>query len=232
MAASPIVLGVKDVSKIYREGRTTTATVFDGASFSIEKGEMVALVGLSGSGKTTMLQLCGLLDRVDEGDIEINGVSTRRLSEEERTEIRKSSIGFVYQMHHLFSEFSAVENVMLPLLVKGYSGKAARERAVVMLEQLGLSDRKANMPSELSGGERQRVAIARALVAEPNIVLADEPTGNLDEANSNRALSLLMNTLKKLNASLLIVTHNMDLAERMDRTMTIREHKILDIGTY
>jgi lipoprotein-releasing system ATP-binding protein len=228
VAAGSVVLEVKNVTRTYREGYGGVVTILEGASFYIERGEMVSLVGPSGSGKTTMLQLCGLLDRVDSGDIRINGVSTAGLNERERTYLRRDNIGFVYQMHHLFPEFSAIENTMLPLLAKGCSNKLARERAMEILGQLGIYDKRFNMPAELSGGERQRVAIARALVTDPSVVLADEPTGNLDEANSTRALDLLVNTLKKAKASMLMVTHNKDLTRRMDRVMTIKNRRIFD----
>jgi lipoprotein-releasing system ATP-binding protein len=228
MAASQIVLEVKNVNKTYREGCGDMSTVLRGVSFSLKKGEIVSLVGSSGSGKTTLLQLCGLLDRIDSGDIEINGDPTSKLSERERTKIRRNNIGFVYQMHYLFPEFSVIENVMLPLLANGEKSGLARKKAMEMLEQLGIPDKKPSMPAELSGGEKQRVAIARALVTGPNLLLADEPTGSLDEENAAKALDLLIGTLKKTTASMLMVTHNVELLARMDRVMTMRNHRVFN----
>ncbi|MDR2777835.1 MAG: ABC transporter ATP-binding protein [Rickettsiales bacterium] len=228
MAASPVVLEVKGVTKSYREASGGPIGVLDTVSFSIERGEMVSFMGPSGSGKTTLLQICGLLDRADSGDVEIGGTSTCHLSERRLTEIRKKNIGFVYQMHHLFPEFSAIENVELPLLIGGASKKSAEKSASEVLERLGMLERRISMPSELSGGERQRVAIARAVVTRPAIVLADEPTGNLDSENSGKVMNLLLETLRTYGTGMLIVTHNWELSRSTDRTLIIENRKILE----
>ncbi len=176
------ILEAKNIKKFFNEG-SNLLKILEDSSFKINKGKTMALVGPSGCGKSTLLQLCGLLDNVSEGDILINGISTKNLSEKKRTQIRKDNIGFVYQMHHLFSEFTALENVIIPLLIKKENKQKAKQKAEELLIDLGLKERLKHMPSELSGGEKQRVAIARALANDPDIIIADEPTGNLDKTN-------------------------------------------------
>ncbi|MDR1495182.1 MAG: ABC transporter ATP-binding protein [Rickettsiales bacterium] len=232
MAAGSVVLEAKNITKFYPEADGGSLVVLAGIDFSVKRGEMVSFMGPSGSGKTTLLHICGLLDRASSGDVEINGLSTCRLDGGKLTEIRKNNIGFVYQMHYLFPEFSAIENVKLPLLVKGFSMAEAEKNASDILDRLGMLEKKSNMPSELSGGERQRIAVARAVVARPAIVLADEPTGNLDDDNSGKILDLLMDMLKAYNSSMLIVTHDLRLARRMDRTLLMRDHRILESQNY
>lgn len=219
------ILEAKNIKKFFNEG-SNLLKILEDSSFKINKGKTMALVGPSGCGKSTLLQLCGLLDNVSEGDILINGISTKNLSEKKRTQIRKDNIGFVYQMHHLFSEFTALENVIIPLLIKKENKQKAKQKAEELLIDLGLKERLKHMPSELSGGEKQRVAIARALITNPSIILADEPTGNLDNENSEKIINLLLNKLKEINSSLLMVTHNIDIAKKLDKVMTLVNHKI------
>jgi lipoprotein-releasing system ATP-binding protein len=222
-----VVIEAKNVTKIFKEESNNTIKIVEDSSFSIKKGELVAFVGPSGCGKSTLLQICGLLDGVTKGDILINNTSTYRLKEHEKTTIRRNNIGFVYQMHHLFPEFTALENVMLPqMIVNKESKKNIENKAKKLLMELGLENRIKHIPAELSGGERQRVAIARALINNPSIVLADEPTGNLDAENSEKTINILLNSLKKIGASLLMVTHDMNIAKKSDRIITIRDRKI------
>ncbi|GHU28481.1 lipoprotein-releasing system ATP-binding protein LolD 1 [Bacilli bacterium] len=227
MATSPIVLEAKNIRKTYGGVSGTIQSILDDVSFAVSKGEIVSFMGPSGSGKTTLLQICGLLDRANSGDIEINGISTCQLDEKKTTKIRKDNMGFVYQMHYLSPEFSATENVELPLLIDGVSKRVAVARVAEMLDRLGIFEKRFSMPAELSGGERQRVAIARALITCPAIVLADEPTGNLDSENSEMVLNLLVNMVKTMNTSMLMVTHNMELAKKTDRIIFIKNHKIV-----
>lgn len=226
MGTSSLVLEVKNITKIYKKEKEQSLVIFKNSSLEVSYGETISIVGSSGCGKTTLLQVCGLLDNIDDGQIIINSVIASEATIKEKTRIRKENIGFVYQMHHLFPEFNALENVMLPLLVNNNDKKIAKEKAENLLETLGLYNRVNHMPSELSGGERQRVAIARAIICEPKLILADEPTGNLDNENSEKILNFLLDTVKKFNLSLLIVTHNIDIAKRTDRILTIRNKKI------
>ncbi|MDR1425892.1 MAG: ABC transporter ATP-binding protein [Rickettsiales bacterium] len=221
-------MAAKNIGKSYGEVGGGTLTVLDDINFTIARGEMVSFMGPSGSGKTTLLQICGLLDRADSGDVEIDGMSTCYLADKKLTETRRDKIGFVYQMHYLFSEFSALENVELPLLIRGRARGAAEKEALEMLDELGMFEKRANMPSELSGGEKQRVAIARALVTRPTILLADEPTGNLDKNNAERVLAILRKTLRTYDTSMLIVTHDRELARTMDRTMILEDHRVVE----
>jgi lipoprotein-releasing system ATP-binding protein len=227
VAASPVVLETKNVTRVYPEADGGTLLVLDRVNLSVARGEMVSLLGPSGSGKTTLLQICGLLDRASDGDVEIAGLSTCRLARGKLTEIRKNAIGFAYQSHHLLPEFSALENVELPLRVIGLAKGEAERRALETLERLGMAEKRANMPAELSGGERQRVALARAVVTRPAVLLADEPTGNLDDSNSQRVLDLLRNILKAYNSSMLIVTHDRELAWSMDRALVMENHRVI-----
>jgi lipoprotein-releasing system ATP-binding protein len=222
-----IAIEAKNVTKIFKEESGNIIKIVEDSSFGVKRGELVAFVGPSGCGKSTLLQMCGLLDGVTEGDILINNISTCKLKEYEKTSIRRNNIGFVYQMHHLFPEFTALENVMLPLMVMGKENRRSiKNIANEYLIELGLENRINHTPAELSGGERQRVAIARALVNNPCIVLADEPTGNLDAENSEKIIEVLFNSLKKTGASLLMVTHDMNIAKKSDRVVTMKNHKI------
>ncbi|MDR1499063.1 MAG: ABC transporter ATP-binding protein [Rickettsiales bacterium] len=225
-----VILEGRNVVKVFREGLNSEVRILGDSSFCIRGGELVSFVGPSGCGKSTVLQMCGLLDSPTAGDIVVNGISTNRIGDSGKTIIRKNSIGFIYQMHHLFPEFTALENVMLPSLVLNKeSKKDIAKKAEKLLWELGLGDRANHIPAELSGGERQRVAIARAIINNPSIVLADEPTGNLDAENSEKIINVLTTTLRKINASLLMVTHDLNVAKRADRVITLRDHKIVDL---
>jgi lipoprotein-releasing system ATP-binding protein len=197
--------------------------VLKGINLEIKKGELVALIGPSGSGKTTLLQIAGLLDSATSGQILIGGIDSSKANDKTRTEIRKNHVGFVYQFHHLLPEFSALENVALPLLIQEKSRKEAFEIAEKILAEVGLSDRLNHKPSELSGGQQQRVALARAVVTKPSLILADEPTGNLDSEFAGKIFELLQNLVKTYQIGCLVVTHNMELAKKADRVISIRD---------
>jgi lipoprotein-releasing system ATP-binding protein len=215
-----IVLEARNVEKRFRQG-PVTLEVLRGASVAIRAGERLAIVGASGSGKTTLLQILGGLDRPSSGHVFVDGKDIHELDERARGELRNSAVGFVYQFHHLLPEFSALENVAMPLLVRRVHVKEARERARQLLDRVGLGARLNHRPSELSGGERQRAAVARALVTQPKVVLADEPTGNLDGANAEQVFALMLELNRERQTSLAIVTHDLRIAARMDRALEI-----------
>jgi lipoprotein-releasing system ATP-binding protein len=196
--------------------------VLRGASVSIRRGETVALVGPSGAGKSTLLHIAGLLERPDGGDVIVGGTSCRRLGDDARTALRRTAIGFVYQFHHLLPEFSALENIVVPQMIAAASKSASRDRARDLLGMVGLADRATHRPAKLSGGEQQRVAIARALANSPDVLIADEPTGNLDQETAERVFALLMQLTRDTGVAALVATHNPDLAARMDRKVTLR----------
>lgn len=196
--------------------------VLRGASVSIRRGETVALVGPSGAGKSTLLHIAGLLERPDGGDVIVGGTSCRRLGDDARTALRRTAIGFVYQFHHLLPEFSALENIVVPQMIAAASKSDARDRARDLLGMVGLADRATHRPAKLSGGEQQRVAIARALANSPDVLIADEPTGNLDQETAERVFALLMQLTRDTGVAALVATHNPDLAARMDRKVTLR----------
>ena len=200
--------------------------VLQGASLALSPGEIVGLVGPSGSGKSSLLHAAGLLERPDAGEVRVRGTATIGLSDRERTAIRRREIGFVYQFHHLLPEFDALENIVLPQLIGGVPSAKARERAEMLLTQLGLADRLLHQPSQLSGGEQQRVAIARALANSPHVLLADEPTGNLDPATSETVFDAFRETVCAEGAAALVATHNHELAGRMDRILTFADGRL------
>lgn len=223
----PIVF-LHDVERHYRQG-DETVHVLNGVELALWGGQSVALVAPSGAGKSTLLHIAGLLEHPDHGDVYIEGRSTAILADHERTRIRRNEIGFVYQSHHLLPEFSAIENVLLPQMIRGLPRGEAKTRAVELLGYLGLGGRLDHRPSELSGGEQQRVAIARAVANAPRILLADEPTGNLDVHTAEHVFNALTQLVSASGLAAMIATHNMDLAARMDRRVTLREGKIVEM---
>lgn len=221
-------LEIRNIYKSFSQG-DQYLMVLKGASYVLEPGTVAALIGPSGSGKSTFLEIIGLLDKPDSGDVLIRGVNISKANDERLTRIRGRHIGFVYQFHHLLPEFTALENVMLQDLINGISRKHATERAEHILKLLKLDARLNHLPSELSGGEQQRVAIARALVKSPAIILADEPTGNLDPYNAELVLDIFISAVKELKLAALIVTHNEQLARRMDAIVTLKDGKITSL---
>jgi lipoprotein-releasing system ATP-binding protein len=219
-------LALRNVTRGYASG-DARLEVLRGADLSLAAGEIVALVAPSGAGKSTLLHIAGLLDTPDAGEVIVDGQHAGRLADPARTAIRCGSIGFVYQFHHLLGEFSALENVALPQMIAGRSRRAAEARARDLLASFGLADRLDHTPGRLSGGEQQRVAIARALANHPAVLLADEPTGNLDAATAARVFDELLATVRDHGTAALIATHNPDLAARMDRTVTLRDGHIV-----
>jgi lipoprotein-releasing system ATP-binding protein len=201
--------------------------ILTGADLELGKGELVALVAPSGAGKSTLLHIAGLLEKPDGGDVIVDGLTSAALDDAGRTRLRRETIGFVYQSHYLLGEFSALENIMLPQMVRGLSRTEARKRATELLKLLGLSERESHRPAALSGGEQQRVAIARAIANAPRVLLADEPTGNLDPPNAERVFGMLGAIVRATGLAGLVATHNLDLAVRMDRRVTLREGKIV-----
>jgi lipoprotein-releasing system ATP-binding protein len=220
----PLVL--RDVRRTYRTEAGELA-VLRGADLTLHAGEIVALVAPSGAGKSTLLHLAGLLEQPDGGSVFVEGRDAGALSDAARTAIRRDTIGFVYQFHHLLGEFSALENVVLPQMIAGRSRKVASDRAMSLLAAFGLEARAGHSPGKLSGGEQQRVAIARALANAPKVLLADEPTGNLDVATASVVFEELLSMVRGQNVAALIATHNPDLAARMDRTVTLRDGKVV-----
>jgi lipoprotein-releasing system ATP-binding protein len=222
------VLFLHDVERQYRQG-DETLHVLNGVELALWGGQSVALVGPSGAGKSTLLHIAGLLEHADHGDVYIDGRSTAILADHERTRIRRNEIGFVYQLHHLLPEFTALENMLLPQMIRGLTRAEAKMRGVELLSYLGLSGRLNHRPAELSGGEQQRVAIARAVANAPRILLADEPTGNLDVHTAEHVFHALTQLVSASGLAAIIATHNMDLAARMDRRVTLREGKIVEL---
>lgn len=221
-------LHVRRLSRTFEQGGNALKVLRD-ISFDIQAGEMVALVGPSGAGKSTLLQHVGLLERPQEGQISVKGEETSLMRDKARTSMRRKSIGFVYQYHHLLPEFSAIENVMMPQLIAGTREGQARERALKLLTSLGLAPRIDHRPARLSGGEQQRVAIARALANRPSLLLADEPTGNLDPKTAEQVFKLLKKLVHKTQIATLIATHNLELASRMDRVLVLKAGQITQL---
>jgi lipoprotein-releasing system ATP-binding protein len=221
------VLFLHAVERRYRQGEDTLE-ILKGAELAVWPGQSVALIAPSGAGKSTLLHIAGLLEQPDAGEVFIDEVATSTLPDHERTRMRRADIGFIFQFHHLLAEFSAMENVMLPQMIRGLAKREARVRAEEILAYLGLKDRLTHRPAELSGGEQQRVAIARAVANAPRILLADEPTGNLDPRTAEHVFNALGQLVRASGLAAVIATHNMDLAERMDRRVTLRDGQIVE----
>jgi len=226
--AAEIIMRLQRVGRAYKEADRELVILKD-ADFTLRRGEMVALVAPSGAGKSTLLHTAGLLERPDEGEVFLDGRSCSKLSDDERTAVRRNDIGFVYQFHHLLPEFSALENVMMPQMIRGLSKKQAAERAQQLLEYMKIGKRASHRPSELSGGEQQCVAIARAVANAPLVLLADEPTGNLDPTTSSYVFGALEALVRQSGLAALIATHNHELAGRMDRRVTLKDGKVVDL---
>jgi lipoprotein-releasing system ATP-binding protein len=226
MTAVP-VLELRAIDRTYRTS-AGELPVLRGTDLRIAPGELVGLVGPSGSGKSTLLHTAGLLERPESGEVLLDGADCLKLSEDGRTAIRRKKIGFVYQFHHLLPEFNAVDNVAMPLMIAGVGRKQARQKAASLLDEMGLSERLDHQPAQLSGGEQQRVAIARALANDPRLVIADEPTGNLDPATTERVFATLIKMVREEGAGVLVATHNFALTRHMDRVLTLRDGKLTD----
>lgn len=216
-----VVMSVRDIKKTFVEGGQPLH-ILRGGGFDLHRGEIIAMVGQSGSGKSTMLQCVGLLDKPTGGSIVIDGASVQRIDEDMRTKIRRNKIGFVYQKHNLLSDFSALENVMLPMLANGIDENVAQARAYKLLKMTNVAHRASHLPGEMSGGEQQRTAVARALANNPDILLADEPTGSLDPQHAGAVFDLLLDIVRKNKMAMLFVTHDMNLAQKADRIITIK----------
>jgi lipoprotein-releasing system ATP-binding protein len=222
------VLHLDDIERRYTQG-DATLDILNGVTLSVWAGESVALIAPSGAGKSTLLHIAGLLEHPSGGEVWVGERATSKLSDADRTAIRRAEIGFIYQSHHLLSEFTALENVMLPQMIFGLAWAEARSRATELLEFLGLGQRLEHRPAELSGGEQQRVAIARAVANAPRILLADEPTGNLDPHTADHVFGTLQKLVRASGLAAVVATHNLDLAGRMDRRVTIREGRIEEL---
>ena len=222
------VIYLYDIKRRYMQGETPL-TILDGAKLALWAGQSVALVAPSGSGKSTLLHIAGLLESPDEGEVYVAGAPTSQLSDAERTQIRRTDIGFVYQSHRLLPEFTALENVMLPQMIRGLKRSETVKRSTEILSYLGLAERVRHRPTELSGGEQQRVAIARAVANAPRALLADEPTGNLDPVTAEHVFHALTQLVKATRVAMLIATHNMELAGRMDRRVSLVDGKVVEL---
>lgn len=225
------VLRLEGITRTYRQGEKQL-TVFKDLSLEIYPGELVALVGPSGAGKSSLLHIAGLLEDPDEGDIVINGYGCIEMDDKTRTALRRRDVGFIYQFHHLLPEFTALENIVIPQLINGLDREEAEDRAHQLLTMLGIDERADHRPAELSGGEQQRVAIARAVANGPKLLLADEPTGNLDPETSARVYRQLVELARQAGLSAVIATHNLELAAKMDRQLTLQGGKLVDTTSF
>lgn len=222
------IIECRSLSFSYKDGKNQTS-VLNNLNFEVELGDSIAILGQSGCGKSTLLNLIAGLDSPSEGDVLINNINIAKLNEKDRTELRSNNFGFVYQFHHLLNDFSSIYNVALPLLIRGDNKESAILNSKKILTKIGLENRLNHNPSELSGGERQRVAIARAMVTEPACILADEPSGNLDAKNAKDVLELILELNENNTTSLLIVTHDLSIANKMNRKLTLSNSKLVDI---
>ena len=227
-----MVLEAHGVVKSYRGGDGGTLTVLSGVDLAVRRGEMVAIVGASGSGKSTLLHVLGALDRPSSGYVVIGGEPLHAMTEDELAAVRNRKIGFVFQFHHLLREFSVLENVMMPMRIAGRSVREARSRAEELIAAVGLSGRLTHRPTELSGGEQQRTAVARALALDPSVVLADEPSGNLDHMNAERLHELFVRLVRELEVSMVVVTHNRSLAARADRVLLMEDGRLRETDVH
>jgi lipoprotein-releasing system ATP-binding protein len=223
--ANAPALELHGVRRVFRQAGSELV-VLDGVDFALMPGESVALVGPSGAGKSTLLHIAGLLERPDAGVVRIGGRECGGLADEQRTLLRRSELGFVYQFHHLLPEFSALENVMLPQMIAGVPRRQARAKAALLLDRVGLARRAGHRPARLSGGEQQRVAIARALANDPKVLLGDEPTGNLDHATAESVVGILVDLVRRAGLAALVATHNLDLARRLDRIVALESGRL------
>ena len=224
---SDIILDLQGIEKAYNKDKPSRVDVLRGASLTVNKGEVVALVAPSGAGKSTLLHIAGLLDTADAGRVALNGTDMTGLSDRQRTRARREDVGFIYQFHHLLPEFSALENIVLPQLANGVGQRAAEARAADLLNRVGVGPRADHRPAALSGGEQQRVAFCRSLANGPKLLLADEPTGNLDPETSDQVFAALMELVRDTGLAALIATHNMALAARMDRTLRMESGQLV-----
>jgi lipoprotein-releasing system ATP-binding protein len=224
---SDYALELAGLEKAYNRGKPSEVVVLRGATLEVKRGEVVALVAPSGAGKSTLLHIAGLLDTPDQGSVALGGRNMVGLGDKARTEARRAEVGFIYQFHHLLPEFSALENVVIPQLANGVGQKAAETRAMELLTRVGVAPRAAHRPAALSGGEQQRVAFCRALANAPRLLLADEPTGNLDPATSDQVFGALMALVRETGLAALIATHNMELAARMDRVVRLDQGRVV-----
>ena len=222
-----VVLELKDIVREYHSD-AGVLRVLDGADLTLKKGEIVGLIGPSGSGKSTLLHTAGLLEQAERGEISFDGRDCVAISDRERTRLRRKKLGFVYQFHHLLPEFDARDNIAMPLMIDGVGRREARKAADRLLDDMGLSARARHQPAQLSGGEQQRVAIARALINDPQLVIADEPTGNLDAATTSTVFESFIQRAASGNSAVLIATHNQDLVQHMDRVLTLKNGKLTD----
>lgn len=223
-----VTLDLTDIKKAYNTGKPNEVQVLRGVSLQVAKGEVVAMVAPSGAGKSTLLHIAGLLDTPDTGTVAIGGEDLTMLGDRKRTAVRRNDVGFIYQFHHLLPEFSALENIVLPQLANGVAQSTAEAHALDLLGRVGVDGRANHRPAALSGGEQQRVAFCRALANTPKLLLADEPTGNLDPATSDRVFDALMDLVRSQGLSALIATHNLDLAARMDRTLKLEAGRLME----